>query len=171
MDGDLKRAMSGMWAELDTDPSSELTKAAIPGLFRWMNFLDLRVPTALSLIKVSSEVVYLGRNSTPVICNHWTIWVFPCYSCIRFCDLKSASHGKYISANQLYIAVLPIHLGGRGRHSERANNSYSNIFAAPSSHLLHLLPSLPTHMPFALPSWLIMCHRSHHALYCICSQN
>ena len=30
MDGDLKRAMSGMWAELDTDPSSELTKAAIP---------------------------------------------------------------------------------------------------------------------------------------------
>ena len=42
MDGDLKRAMSGMWAELDTDPSSELTKAAIPGLFRWMNLLDSR---------------------------------------------------------------------------------------------------------------------------------
>ena len=30
IDGDLKRAMSGMWAELDTEPSSELTKAAIP---------------------------------------------------------------------------------------------------------------------------------------------
>ena len=30
MDGNLKRAMSGMWAELDTDSSSELTKAAIP---------------------------------------------------------------------------------------------------------------------------------------------